>query len=437
MIDRYTRAEMAGLWTDEAVIERWVRIERAVASAQAALGIIPVEAAAAIERAPLPEIGAIRAAEQHRDHEVLSFLAVWTAGMEPAAARWVHYGLTSYDLVDTGLGCALSQSADLVIEAATELAATLSRRALEFWDTRCVARTHGVHAEPTTFGHKLGAFAFAVDRATRRLAGAREMIAVGTISGPVGTYSTVDPRVEQLVCERLGLRPEEMPTQVVARDRHADLVGVLAVLGSCVEQMALEFRLLQRTEVAEIEEPRTAAYQGSSAMPHKRNPTTSERLCGLARLLRANAGAVLEDVALWHERDLAHSSVERVVFPDAFNVVYYQCTAMTQVVDQMVVHGDRMLHNLAATNGRIYSSAAYNALLERGYEREEAYRLVQRAAELAAGSGRELAETLAAVTGLDDLRRVDAADYLANHGVLHDRLRALDRRLRGAVAAPT
>jgi adenylosuccinate lyase len=274
------------------------------------------------------------------------------------------------------------------------LRSVLVQRALEHWDTVCVARTHGIHAEPTTFGHKLAVHALAVDRSLRRLRAARDAVAVGTISGPVGTYAQIDPFVEQYVCDRLGLGIEPIPTQVVARDRHAELMNALALLGAVLEQIGLELRLLQRTEVREVEEPRSSEYQGSSAMPHKRNPTSSERICGLARLLRANAGAALEDVALWHERDLAHSSVERVVFPDSLIVAHYQVTFATDVVERMRVFPERMRANLDATKGLIYSSAVMLDLVAAGMDRERCYRAVQAAAAESWEHDRDLADTL-------------------------------------------
>jgi adenylosuccinate lyase len=254
----------------------------------------------------------------------------------------------------------------------------------------CVGRTHGVHAEPTTFGHKLAGFAFAMDRSISRLVTAREGVAVGTISGSVGTYALVDPAVERYVCGELGLGIEPAPSQIIARDRHAQLIQALATLGACVEQIALEFRLLQRTEVAEVEEARTLAYQGSSAMPHKRNPTNTERLCGLARLLRGYATTVLENVAVWHERDLAHSSVERVVLPDALTVAHYQVTLATDVVQTLTVFPDRMRAAVSETRGLISSSAVLFELLQRGVERERAYRIVQQAAAETASTDRTL-----------------------------------------------
>jgi adenylosuccinate lyase len=302
----------------------------------------------------------------------------------------------------------------------------LVENARKHWDTVCVGRTHGVHAEPTTFGHKLAGFAFAVDRSIRRLAAARAAVAVGTISGAVGTYALIDPFVERYVCEQLGLGIEPAPSQVVARDRHAELVLAIATLGACVEQIALELRLLQRTELREVEEGRAAAYQGSSAMPHKRNPTASERLCGLARLLRGNVGAVLEDVALWHERDLAHAAVERVVVPDSMTLAHYQVTLAADVVESLEVFPERMRAGVDLTGGLVLSSAALADLLRNGVERERAYRSVQAAADRSAGSGEDF------LTALRDegveLERLEPERFLIRHDVILRRLHELAER---------
>ena len=394
MISRYSLPPMTALWSDEAKYALWTRIEVLACEAQVRIGTAPPECLEPIRRTPPPHPDAVAAHERTRDHEVLAFLAAYTEAMPREAAQWVHLGMTSYDVVDTALGSTLAASCDLLLEAATRLLTALTRRAGEHWDTVCVGRTHGVHAEPTTFGQKLAMLAFAVHRCLGRLRAARAAVAVGTVSGPVGTYAQIDPRIEAYVCETLGLGVEPIPSQVVARDRHAELLSALALLGAVVEQLALEARLLQRTEVAEIEEPRASAYQGSSAMPHKRNPTISERLCGLARLLRANAGAAYENVALWHERDLAHQSVERVILPDSLNLAYYQASAAADLVEGMRVFPDRMRQNLDATRGLIYSSIGYAELVRAGHEREAAYRAVQVAADQTRASGADFATVL-------------------------------------------
>ncbi|MFI5868076.1 adenylosuccinate lyase [Streptomyces sp. NPDC051546] len=425
MIERYTRPEMAALWSDETKYATWARVELLASTAQASLGVVPEAALAGMRRAPVPSVTRIQELEAERDHEILAFLAAWTETMPTESARWVHYGKTSYDLVDTAQGSLLAQSVDLALDAARALTGLLIDRALEHWDTVCVARTHGVHAEPTTFGHKLAVHAHALHRCTGRLTAARRAVAVGTLSGPVGTYSHISPQVEEYVCGKLGLGIESHPTQVVARDRHAELLGALALTGAVVEQFALEMRLLQRTEVGEVEEPRSGAYQGSSAMPHKRNPTTSERLCGLARVLRANAGAGYENIALWHERDLAHSSVERIVLPDSLTVAHYQLVSAAELLAGLTVRPERMALNFQATRGLIHSSEVFLALTADGADRESAYRLVQAAADDAHTSGSSLAEALAARGVHAPDAWFDPGRFLGNRDHLKSRLNQL------------
>ncbi|WP_328666172.1 adenylosuccinate lyase [Streptomyces sp. NBC_00322] len=424
MIPRYTLPEMADLFSDQSRYETWVRVEILASEAQVHLGRVPDEAVQDMRRARVPLAARVAEIEKERDHEVLSFLAAYCEDMPDESARWVHLGMTSYDLVDTSLGHTLARATDLLTGAGQRLRKILVDRALEHWNTVIVGRTHGVHAEPTTFGHKLAGFAFAVDRSLTRLAAAREAVAVGTVSGSVGTYALIDPFVERHVCQELGLGIEPAPSQVVSRDRHAQLVQAVATLGACVEQIALELRLLQRTEVREVEERRTAAYQGSSAMPHKRNPTTSERLCGLARLLRGYATTALENVALWHERDLAHQSVERVILPDSLSVGHFQATAAADLVQSLTVFEDRMRAHVEQTDGLVYSSAVLADLLQDGVEREKAYRAVQAAANRTAVCGEHLGDTLAkegiaAGIGLGPQR------FLVNHDVIRTRLEAL------------
>ncbi|MGW2835093.1 adenylosuccinate lyase [Streptomyces sp. NPDC001286] len=423
MIARYTLPEMAGLFTDHARYATWVRVEILASEAQAALGHVPHEAVEDMRRARIPTPERIAAIERERDHEVLSFLAAYCEDIPAASARFVHVGMTSYDLVDTALGHTLARAGDLLIAAARRLRRVLSGRALEHWDTVMVGRTHGMHAEPTTFGHKLAGHAFAVDRCLHRLTAARQAVAVGTISGSVGTYALIDPRVEEHVCAALGLSPEPAPSQVVARDRHAQLLQAVATLGACVEHLALELRLLQRTEVREVEEARTSAYQGSSAMPHKRNPTTSERLCGLARLLRGYADTALENVALWHERDLAHQSVERVILPDSLSVGHFQATKAADLVATLTVDTDRMRAHIDHTDGLLYSSSVLADLLGEGTERELAYRSVQAAANHTLATGEHFAASLAK-QGID-LPALGPERFLTHHDVIRTRLEKL------------
>jgi adenylosuccinate lyase len=423
MISRYSLPEMAELWSDQARYATWATVEVLASTAQRRLGRVPDGALTDIRRAPAPSAARVAELERERDHEVLSFLAAFCEGIPDDSARWVHLGMTSYDLVDTALGHTLARACDLLLQSAARLRAVLADRAVEHWDVVCIGRTHGMHAEPTTFGHKLAGFAFAIDRSVRRLEAAREQVAVGTISGSVGTYALIDPFVEQYVCAELGLGVEPAPSQVVARDRHAQLLQAVATLGACVEQIATEVRLLSRSEVREVEESRTAAYQGSSAMPHKRNPTTSERLVGLARLLRGYEGTMLENVALWHERDLSHASVERVVVPDAMIVAHYQTTVAADLVAGLEVFPERMRAAIGQTNGLAYSSAVLADLLERGTERERAYRAVQAAANGAIRADGDFA-TLLQAEGID-VGPLRPERYLVHHDVILKRLETL------------
>lgn len=423
MIPRYSRPEMAELWSDQARYATWAKVEVLASQAQAHLGRVPADALADIERARVPSAARVTEIERERDHEILSFLAAFCEDIPEDSARWVHLGMTSYDVVDTAFGHHLARASDLLREATSRLRRVLADKAVEHAETVCIGRTHGMHAEPTTFGHKLAGFAFAIDRSARRLAAAREAVAVGTISGSVGTYALIDPFVEEYVCAKLGLGVEQAPSQVVARDRHAELLQAIATLGACVEQIATEVRLLQRSEVREVEERRTVAYQGSSAMPHKRNPTASERLCGLARLLRGYAGTALENVTLWHERDLSHSSVERVVIPDAMTVAHYQVNAAADLIETLEVFPERMRANIGQTNGLAYSSAVLADLLESGVEREKAYRTVQAAANRTIEHGEEF-DVLLKNEGIDP-GSLRPERFLVRNDVIFGRLEAL------------
>jgi adenylosuccinate lyase len=429
MIPRYTLPEMGALWTDEAKLATWVQVEILACEAHAELGVVPAADLDAIRAGTTPTSRRCAEIEAETNHDVIAFLTAFVEtipdpdGTNPG--RWVHYGMTSSDLLDTALGVNLALATDLVLGKADGLVAVLKSRALEHWDTVCVGRTHGVHAEPTTFGHKLAQFAFAVDRGRTRLRAAREAVAVGSISGAVGTYSNVDPAVEAYVCRRLGLVIEPVATQVVARDRHAQLLTALAILGASVEQIGLEVRHLQRSEVREAEEPFGKGQKGSSAMPHKRNPITAERICGLARLLRANAGAALENVALWHERDISHSSVERVILPDALITADYQLHLATRMVEGLTVDAERMRTNLESTGGLVYSSQVLLALVDDGMARDEAYKLVQAAAMRTWETGEPFRDTLVA-EGVDvGAEAFGPRRFLRHHAVVRDRLEAL------------
>jgi adenylosuccinate lyase len=426
MIPRYTLPDMGALWTDEAKLATWVKVEVLACDAHAELGVVPADDLAAIRRGTVPDPRRVAEVEAETNHDVVAFLTAFAETIPGDASRWVHYGMTSSDLVDTAQAVTLARATDIVRARADTLVALLKERALAYWDTVCVGRTHGVHAEPTTFGHKLAAFAFAVDRGRRRLAAAREAVAVGSISGAVGTYSNIDPFVERYVCDRLGLGVEPVATQVVARDRHAELLGALAVVAGSLEQIALEVRHLQRSEVREAEEPFGVGQKGSSAMPHKRNPVISERICGLARLLRGNAAVALENIALWHERDISHSSAERVILPDSLIAADYQLHLAIHLIEGLRVYPERMRANLDATGGLFSSSQVLLALVEQGMVRDDAYKVVQAAAMRAWESGAAFRDILAE-DGVDvPAELFDPVRFLHRHGAVRDRLEALE-----------
>jgi adenylosuccinate lyase len=422
MIPRYTLPEMGTIWAETTRFRLFAEVEVAAVRARARRGLVPQADLAAIEEAPIPSPERVHQLDAELHHDVVAFLTAYGEGIG-AAARHVHYGMTSSDLLDTTTALQLVRACDLLLRRLDRLVATLRDRALEHRDTLCLGRTHGVAAEPTTFGLKLAGHAFAFDRDRRRLRAARRSVAVGTISGAVGTYANLPAEVEAEVLADLGLAPEPAPTQVVARDRHAELLAAMAVAGADLERLAVEVRHLQRTEVREVEEPFSERQKGSSAMPHKRNPVVAERITGIARLLRGYAAAGLEDVALWHERDISHSSVERVVLPDACCVLDYALERAHWLVAGLRVFPERMRANLEASGGLAGSSAALLALVDAGWSREDAYAAVQRAAMAAwegKGGFRDLllaepgvAEVLgerALDAALDPARFVTAAD---------------------------
>jgi adenylosuccinate lyase len=385
---------MAELFTDEARFGAWLEVEILATEAWAELGVVPADAARAVRERAGFDVAAIDARERVTEHDVAAFVDVVQERVGQPEGAWVHYGLTSSDVVDTALALQLTRAADLLVEAAEALDRTLTARAHEFRDTPMVGRTHGIHAEPTTFGVKLALWALQVRRDVDRLRRARRGIAVGKVSGTVGTYSNVDPFVEQHVCRSLGLEPVPA-TQVLARDRHAELLYACASAGATVEMCAMEIRHLQRTEVGEAEEPfRAGKQKGSSAMPHKRNPVKAEQLTGLARVLRADLLAGLENVALWHERDISHSSVERIVLPDACILAHYVLVKMQAIAAGLVVYPERMLENLDASHGLVFSQPVLLALVESGLPRDDAYRLVQRNAMRTWGERRPFLEVL-------------------------------------------
>jgi adenylosuccinate lyase len=423
---------MALVWSEERKLEAWLQVEVAAVEALAEQGLVPPEELAKIKQAPPPDPAAVREREQITDHDVAAFVDVVSASVGDAG-RWIHFGLTSSDVLDTALALQLREAGRELVGRADALTAVLARRAREFADVLCVGRTHGVHAEPTTFGVKLAGFAWESRRAADRLRRAFAAAEVGKLSGAVGTYSALGPEVEQAALERLGLRAEDVSTQVVPRDRHAEVLTAIALAGASLERLATEIRHLQRTEVREVEEPFKEGQKGSSAMPHKRNPITSERVAGLARLLRGYAQAGLENVALWHERDISHSSVERVALPDATTLLHYMQHLMTGVVDGMRVYPDRMRANVDLTHGALFSQTVLTALVESGMTRDDAYRIVQRSAQRAwdeQRSFRELLETDPEAAGRLDARRLDELfdyDRFVRHApAIVDRLRALD-----------
>jgi adenylosuccinate lyase len=387
VIPRYALAEMAALFSDEARLEMWLEVELLAVDGLVEVGAAPQAAAAAV-RARAPKVtselvSAVAERERVTDHDVAAFVDVIQAAIGPPEGAWIHHGLTSSDVVDTALCATLTKAADLLLDASSALVGVLKARALEFMDTPMAGRTHGMHAEPTTFGVKLALWCLQADRDRARLAAARRAIAVGKLSGAVGTYSNIDPRVEAHVCRALGLAPVPA-TQVIARDRHAELLWACASAGATVEMIGTEVRHLARTEVGEVEEAFGAGQKGSSAMPHKRNPILSERLSGLARVLRGYLGAGLEDVALWHERDISHSSVERVVLPDACMLAYYVLRKAGSLVQNLVVHTHRMRFNLLEGSfGLVFGQPVLLALVASGLQRDAAYRIVQRDARLA------------------------------------------------------
>ena len=392
---------MGAVWSEQRKLDCWLVVELAAIDVLAEMGVVPADDAAAIRDRASFTVEAVKEREKVTDHDVAAFVDV-VAGSVGEAGRWVHHGLTSSDVLDTALALQLTAAGLQLIGGARDYRDALIVKAREHRDTLCVGRTHGVHAEPTTFGVKLAGFAFEVDRSLRRLERAFEQAAVGAISGAVGTYAATSPDFERRVLDRLGLTAESVSTQVVARDRHAELLQAIALAGAGLERFATEVRHLQRTEVREVEEPFRAGQKGSSAMPHKRNPIVSERICGIARLLRGYALAGVEDVALWHERDISHSSVERVALPDATILLDYAQSLATRVVEGMAVHADRMRANLNATHGALFSQRALLALVESGLSRDEAYRIAQENAQRAWDEGVEFRDLLAAAApGLD------------------------------------
>ncbi len=432
MIPRYSREEMEAIFSERAKFSRWLEIEILAVEARVRLGEVPTDDLTEIKTNAAFDVDRISEIEAVRHHDVVAFVENVRENVGEAG-RHLHFGMTSSDVVDTGNAVALRDAGDLLVEEVGKLAETVRRKAVEHQNTLMVGRTHGIHAEPTTFGLKLAGWAFELARDRDRLRRARDQVAVAKLSGAVGTYSQLSPEVESYVCDRLGLAVEPAATQVVPRDRHAEFLSSLATTAASLERFAQEIRHLQRTEVREVQEPFGKGQKGSSAMPHKRNPIVCERICGLARLMRAYAQTGLENVALWHERDISHSSVERVTFPDACTLLDYMLDRMRWVIEGLVVDQERMLENLDASHGLVHSQSVLTALLATGsLQREEAYAIVQRNAAAAWDERRPLLELLKSdpeVTRHLDPAEIDgcfdASRYLENVGIVFERLEGL------------
>ena len=377
MIERYTNPEMGNIWTLQHEFETMLEVEIAACEAMAELGEIPQEAAANIRAKAKFDLPRVKEIEKVTNHDIIAFLTN-VAEYVGEDSKYIHKGLTSSDVKDTALGLMMKKSADIIIDDLKKLLEVLRRRAVEFKHMPCIGRTHGIHAEPMTFGLKLLLWSAEVERDIERVEHARKVVAVGKLSGAVGTYSNIDPRIEEITCKKLGLTPVRLATQVIQRDRHAEYMTTLAIVASSLEKFATEVRNLQRTDIREAEEYFAPGQKGSSAMPHKRNPITCERISGMARLVRGNAVAAMEDITLWHERDISHSSVERVILPDSTINVDYCTKKFTNTIDKLLVHPDAMLANMEKTGGLIYSQRLMLAIVDKGVLREDAYKWVQR-----------------------------------------------------------
>ena len=428
MIARYTRPEMGRIWSDQNRFQQWLEVELAASESLAELGLVPAEAARLLRAHAAFDVQRIHEIEREVKHDVIAFTTSVAETMAKAghaeASRWLHYGLTSNDVVDTAQALLLQQAAAIVILDLEELRAALKRRALEFQHTVQIGRTHGVHAEPITFGLKLAIWYEEAGRDLARLRAAEEDLRVGKTSGAVGTFAHIGPEVEELICKRLNLKPAPVASQVIQRDRHAAFVAALALTTALCEKIALEVRHLQRTEVREAEEYFAKGQKGSSAMPHKRNPVTSEQICGLARVVRANAQAAFEDIALWHERDISHSSVERVILPDSTILADYLLDKTTRLVDQLMVYPERMRRNLDATKGLVFSGQLLLDLSGAGMLREQAYRVVQGHAMKA---WEEEGDFRAAIEADPEIRKVLKPEQIAQAFSLERQLRNVDK----------
>jgi len=428
MIARYTRPEMGRIWSDENRFRAWLEVELAASETLAEQGEVPAEAAQLLRRHARFEVDRILEIEREVKHDVIAFTTAIAESMaaagHPEASRWFHYGLTSNDVVDTAQGLLAAQASGLLLRGADQLLEALKRRAFEFKHTVQVGRTHGVHAEPITFGLKLAIWYDDVRANRRRLAAAAEDMRVGKMSGAVGTFGHLSPAAEEGICARLGLKAAPISSQVISRERHAHFVSALALMAATLEKIALEVRHLQRTEVREAQEPFTSGQKGSSAMPHKMNPVTSEQICGLARVIRANVQAAFENIALWHERDISHSSVERIILPDSTILLDYLLAKTTWLVDKMPVYADRMRRNADLTHGLIFSGQLLLDLAAAGMLREKAYKTVQTHALKA---WHEEGDFRAAVENDPEIRAVLTPEQIAHSFSLERQLRNVDR----------
>jgi adenylosuccinate lyase len=435
VIARYSRPAMATIWSEEGKLATWLEVELAALDGWAEIGAIPADAVAEIRaKAKPPSTERVAEIERITDHDTAAFVDAVAEQLGPLG-RYVHYGLTSSDVVDTALALQIREAGKLTLEGIDRALEAVIARAEEHRHTITIGRSHGVHAEPTTFGWKLASWAFELDRTRTRVTAALETNRVGQLSGTVGTYAAVDPEVERIACERLGLEPDPLSTQVIARDRHAELLCALALAATSLERFCVEVRHLARTEVGEVEEPFGRGMKGSSAMPHKRNPKVAERICGLARVVRGTALVGFENVPLWHERDISHSSAERVAIPDAFLALDYMLDRFRWLVEGLVVHSERMRRNLDASHGLVFSHRLLLALIDSGLGRDEAYRLVQDAAMTAwedERDFRELVEGNGAIASRLDSAALDEVfdlDATVKHvDTVFERLRALTRK---------
>jgi adenylosuccinate lyase len=432
VIARYARPAMARIWSDESRLARWLDVELAALDGWAEVGAVPAEDVAEIRaQAAAPSPARVAEIERITDHDVAAFVDAVAEQLGPAG-RWVHYGLTSSDVVDTALSLQIQDAGRLVVEDIDRSVDAVVAQAEKHRATICIGRSHGIHAEPTTFGWKLAGWAFELDRARTRIVRALEANRVGQLSGTVGTYAQVEPEVERIACERLGLEPDPLSTQVIARDRHAELLAALALAATSLERFATEIRHLARTEVREVEEPFAQGMKGSSAMPHKRNPKVAERICGLARVVRANALVGMENVPLWHERDISQSSAERIVLPDSFLALDYMLDRFHWIVEGLVVYPERMRRNLAASHGLFFSHRLLLALIESGLPRDDAYRAVQAHAMRAWEKETDFTELVRADRELAsrvDLDAVFDLDATIRHvDTVFDRLHSLIRK---------